>query len=109
MKTSRLTRRQVLVGGVIGAASIAARRGAHAAGRSSPAGAAGKLRIGGDLPGHRLGLGAVRPTRPRVWGEPEDSAPERPGPRPALEARGRLIPTPQSPGPRGRERAPRRA
>jgi pyridoxine 4-dehydrogenase len=34
--------------------------------------AAGTLTLGGDLPVHRLGFGAMRITGPGIWGEPED-------------------------------------
>jgi pyridoxine 4-dehydrogenase len=36
------------------------------------AGKAGTFRIGGRIPVHRLGFGAMRVTGPGVWGEPED-------------------------------------
>ncbi|WP_042372826.1 aldo/keto reductase [Streptacidiphilus neutrinimicus] len=39
---------------------------------SSPAAASGSFPIGGDLPVHRLGFGAMRITGPGVWGEPQD-------------------------------------
>jgi aryl-alcohol dehydrogenase-like predicted oxidoreductase len=34
----------------------------------------GTFLIGGDLPVHRLGFGAMRITGPGVWGPPEDEA-----------------------------------
>lgn len=37
-----------------------------------PAAASGTFRIGGDLPVHRLGFGAMRLTGEGVWGEPHD-------------------------------------
>jgi pyridoxine 4-dehydrogenase len=37
-----------------------------------PATAAGTFSIGGDLPVHRLGFGAMRITGPGIWGWPED-------------------------------------
>ncbi|GLZ08772.1 oxidoreductase [Actinomadura sp. NBRC 104412] len=37
-----------------------------------PAQRSGVYRIGGDLPVHRLGFGAMRITGPGVWGEPAD-------------------------------------
>jgi aryl-alcohol dehydrogenase-like predicted oxidoreductase len=37
-----------------------------------PAAASGTFRIGGQLPVHRLGFGAMRVTGPGIWGEPED-------------------------------------
>ena len=36
------------------------------------ASAAGTLRLGGDLPVHRLGFGAMRITGPGIWGPPRD-------------------------------------
>lgn len=38
-----------------------------------PAGAAGTLSIGGDMPVNRLGFGAMRITGDGVWGEPRDA------------------------------------
>jgi pyridoxine 4-dehydrogenase len=38
----------------------------------SPAAASGTFRLGGDLPVHRLGFGAMRITGPGIWGEPRD-------------------------------------
>lgn len=38
----------------------------------APATAAGTFAIGGDLPVHRLGYGAMRITGPGIWGEPRD-------------------------------------
>ncbi|HXH63309.1 MAG TPA: hypothetical protein VNG95_03940, partial [Gemmatimonadales bacterium] len=37
-----------------------------------PAAASGTFAIGGDLPVHRLGFGAMRVTGPGVWGEPRN-------------------------------------
>ena len=37
-----------------------------------PAAASGTFRIGGDLPVHRLGYGAMQLTGPGVWGPPRD-------------------------------------
>jgi pyridoxine 4-dehydrogenase len=37
-----------------------------------PAAASGTFRLGGDLPVHRLGYGAMRLTGPGIWGEPAD-------------------------------------
>ncbi len=39
-----------------------------------PAHASGTFLIGGDLPVHRLGFGAMRITGPGVWGPPKDGA-----------------------------------
>jgi pyridoxine 4-dehydrogenase len=41
------------------------------------AAASGVFKIGGDLPVHRLGFGAMRITGPGVWGEPKDPAEAR--------------------------------
>lgn len=38
----------------------------------STASASGTFALGGDLPVHRLGFGAMRITGPGIWGEPED-------------------------------------
>jgi pyridoxine 4-dehydrogenase len=37
-----------------------------------PEAASGTFRLGGDLPVHRLGYGAMRLTGPGIWGEPAD-------------------------------------
>ena len=34
--------------------------------------ASGTFSIGGDMPVHRLGFGAMRITGPGIWGEPQD-------------------------------------
>ncbi|MBB5918111.1 aryl-alcohol dehydrogenase-like predicted oxidoreductase [Nocardia transvalensis] len=39
---------------------------------SRPAAASGTFALGGDLPVHRLGYGAMQITGPGVWGEPKD-------------------------------------
>src|SRR4051812_36249474 len=39
---------------------------------SQPAAQSGRFVIGGDLPVHRLGFGAMQITGPGVWGEPRD-------------------------------------
>jgi aryl-alcohol dehydrogenase-like predicted oxidoreductase len=41
------------------------------------AAASGIFKLGGDLPVHRLGFGAMRITGPGVWGEPKDPAAAR--------------------------------
>lgn len=38
----------------------------------APAPASGTFAVGGDLPVHRLGYGAMRITGPGIWGEPRD-------------------------------------
>jgi aryl-alcohol dehydrogenase-like predicted oxidoreductase len=40
----------------------------------SPAAPSGKFKLGGDLPVHRLGFGAMRITGAGIWGEPKDPA-----------------------------------
>lgn len=42
--------------------------------QTSVAGSSGIFRIGGDLPVHRLGFGAMRVTGAGIWGEPRDRA-----------------------------------
>jgi hypothetical protein len=37
------------------------------------AAASGTFKLGGDLPIHRLGFGAMRITGKGIWGEPEDA------------------------------------
>ncbi len=44
--------------------------------------------IGGDLPVHRLGYGAMQLPGPGVWGEPADPG-ERPPPAPRRRRAGR--------------------
>ena len=39
---------------------------------ASPGTQSGTFVVGGDLPVHRLGFGAMRITGPGVWGEPRD-------------------------------------
>src|SRR5947208_11289717 len=79
METQRLTRRQVLVGGVVGMAGLMAPREPLRAGspQTPPAAAAGTLKIGGDLVVNRMGFGASRIPEPGIWGEPKDVAEAR--------------------------------
>src|SRR2546421_8557645 len=42
--------------------------------KTAPAARSGTVAIGGDLPVHRLGYGAMQLTGPGVWGEPADRA-----------------------------------
>src|SRR5438045_5939476 len=74
MSGGRLTRRQVVVGGIVGMASLIAPRGAAEAGAAATAAAAGTLTLGGDLVVNRMGFGAMRITGPGIWGEPKDPA-----------------------------------
>ncbi|PYO34335.1 MAG: oxidoreductase [Gemmatimonadetes bacterium] len=62
------------------------------------------LRLGGDLPVHRLGFGAMRLTGPGIWGEPDDRAEAIAVLRRALELGITLIDTADSYGPEVSER-----
>src|SRR6201993_4541322 len=68
------------------------------------ASASGVFRIGGDLPVHRLGFGAMRITGPGVWGEPKDPAEARRVLKRAVELEVNLIDTADSYGPEVSER-----
>lgn len=59
----------------------------------------GTFLIGGDLPVHRLGFGAMRITGPGVWGPPEDKAEALAVLRRAIELGVNLIDTAESYGP----------
>src|SRR5215470_17560133 len=104
MNASRFTRRQVLVGGVLGAASVTARRGARAAASASPAGAAGTVTLGGDLRVNRMGFGAMRLTGNGIWGEPKDAGEARRVLHRALELGVDFIDTADAYGPEVSER-----
>jgi pyridoxine 4-dehydrogenase len=64
----------------------------------------GEFRIGGDLPVHRLGFGAMRLTGKGIWGEPRDPEEARAVLRRALELGVNLIDTADSYGPAVSER-----
>jgi aryl-alcohol dehydrogenase-like predicted oxidoreductase len=64
----------------------------------------GVFKIGGDLPVHRLGFGAMRITGPGVWGEPKDPAEARRVLARAVELGINLIDTADSYGPEVSER-----
>jgi aryl-alcohol dehydrogenase-like predicted oxidoreductase len=64
-----------------------------------PATRSGTYRIGGDLPVHRLGFGAMRITGPGVWGDPADPAEAVRVLRRALDLGVNLIDTADSYGP----------
>jgi aryl-alcohol dehydrogenase-like predicted oxidoreductase len=66
--------------------------------------AGGTFRIGGDLPVHRLGFGAMRITGPGVWGEPRDPAEALRVLRRAVELGVNLIDTADAYGPEVSER-----
>ena len=68
------------------------------------AAASGVFRIGGDLPVHRLGFGAMRITGPGVWGEPKDPAEARRVLQTAVALGVNLIDTADSYGPEVSER-----
>jgi len=61
--------------------------------------AAGTAMIGGDLPVHRLGFGAMRITGPDIWGPPRDPAEARRVLRCAVELGVNFIDTADSYGP----------
>jgi pyridoxine 4-dehydrogenase len=65
---------------------------------------AGTIAIGGDLPVHRFGFGAMRLTGPGIWGEPEDPEECRRVLRRAIELEITLIDTADSYGPEVSER-----
>jgi aryl-alcohol dehydrogenase-like predicted oxidoreductase len=112
-----LSRRQVLMGGVLGiagathlaatarAATVAGDRAASAAAPAAPAAggppatAAGTFTIGGDLVVNRMGFGAMRITGPGIWGEPKDPAEARRVLRRAVELGVNFIDTADAYGP----------
>jgi pyridoxine 4-dehydrogenase len=59
----------------------------------------GTFKIGGDLPVHRLGFGAMRITGPGIWGEPKDTEEVRRVLRRAIELGVNFIDTADSYGP----------
>jgi pyridoxine 4-dehydrogenase len=67
--------------------------------RDALAGAAGSIKIGGELEVNRLGYGAMRITGPGVWGRPEDPDAARALLRRAVELGVNLIDTADSYGP----------
>jgi len=106
MDAQRWTRRQVLVGGVIGMAGLVApREAARAQSRPAPpAAAAGTLKIGGDLMVNRMAFGAMRITGPGIWGEPKDAAEARRVLRRAVELGVDFVDTADAYGPEVSER-----
>jgi pyridoxine 4-dehydrogenase len=99
MSGRRLTRRQVMAGGLVGMASLVAPRGAAAANATATAAAAGTLTLGGDLSVYRLGFGAMRLTGAGIWGEPRDAAEARRVLRRAVELGINFIDTADAYGP----------
>src|SRR5438132_4543224 len=67
--------------------------------KTRPAARSGTFAIGGDLPVHRLGYGAMQLTGPGVWGEPADRAQAIGVLRRAVELGTNLIDTADSYGP----------
>src|SRR6202030_2598356 len=105
MDTPWMTRRQVLVGGVVGMASLMApREPARAGSQPPPAAAAGTLKLGGDLLVNRMGFGAMRITGAGIWGEPKDPAEARRVLRRAVELGVDFIDTADAYGPEVSER-----
>jgi aryl-alcohol dehydrogenase-like predicted oxidoreductase len=70
----------------------------------SNAAASGVFKVGGDLPVHRLGFGAMRIAGPGVWGEPKDPAEARRVLQKAVELGVNLIDTADAYGPEVSER-----
>jgi pyridoxine 4-dehydrogenase len=68
------------------------------------AAASGTFSLGGDLPVHRLGYGAMRLTGPGIWGEPKDPAEAKQVLRRAVELGITFIDTADSYGPEVSER-----
>src|ERR1700756_2905940 len=68
------------------------------------AAASGTFLIGGDLPVHRLGFGAMRITGPGIWGDPQDPAEAVRVLHPSLELGVTFIDTADSYGPDVSER-----
>jgi pyridoxine 4-dehydrogenase len=64
-----------------------------------PAASSGRFPLGGDLPVHRLGFGAMRITGPGIWGEPADRDEAKRVLRRAVELGVDLIDTADSYGP----------
>ncbi|HEX4647649.1 MAG TPA: aldo/keto reductase [Steroidobacteraceae bacterium] len=105
MKNSRLTRRQLLAGGVVSMTGlIAPGNAARAASSRGPATAAGTLTLGGDLVVNRMGFGAMRLTGSGIWGEPKDAAEARRVLRRAVELGVDFIDTADAYGPEVSER-----
>jgi len=104
MSGRRLTRRQVVAGGIVGMASLIAPRGDAEAGATATAAAAGTLTLGGDLVVNRMGFGAMRITGPGIWGEPKDPAEAHRVLRRAVELGVNFIDTADAYGPEVSER-----
>jgi aryl-alcohol dehydrogenase-like predicted oxidoreductase len=113
MAGAEITRRQLLQrsAAAIGLAALeVAPRWPRAADRPArPAAAAGTFLLGGDLPVHRMGFGAMRITGPGIWGEPRDPADARRLLRRAVELGVNLLDTADAYGPEVSERLIREA
>lgn len=72
--------------------------------QKTPAAASGVFKIGGDLPVHRLGFGAMRITGKGIWGDPKDPAAARRLLRKVIDLGINLIDTADSYGPEVSER-----
>src|SRR5258707_11700729 len=105
MDTELFARRQVLVGGLVGMASLMAPR-EQVRGRfqRAAAAAAGTIKNGGDLLVNRMGFGAMRITGAGIWGEPKDPAEARRVLRRAVELGVDFIDTADAYGPEVSER-----
>src|SRR5215208_3846331 len=78
--------------------------GARPSSSGTAAAPAGTFTIGGDLPVHRMGFGAMRITGEGIWGEPDDPDAARALLRRAIELGVNLIDTADSYGPQVSER-----
>src|SRR6266436_4787983 len=106
MNSLRLTRRNLVLGAVVGAASLAWQRAGRSAsaGPAAAAAAAGTLTVGGDLKVNRMGFGAMRITGAGIWGEPKDPGEARNVLRRAVELGVDFIDTADAYGPEVSER-----
>src|ERR1700704_5810312 len=86
------------------ASSLGTQLGAKAGIDASPAARSGTFPLGGDLPVHRLGFGAMRLTGRGIWGEPRDPREALAVLRRAVELGVNLIDTADSYGPEVSER-----
>ena len=84
--------------------SIGTRPGDTAGVDARPAAGSGTFLLGGDLPVHRLGFGAMRLTGKGIWGEPRDAREAVAVLRRAVELGVNLIDTADSYGPEVSER-----
>jgi aryl-alcohol dehydrogenase-like predicted oxidoreductase len=104
MNAPQLTRRQLLVSGMVGMAGLLSSGTPARARAGAPAAAAGTLGIGGDLRVNRMGFGAMRITGSGIWGEPKDPAEARRVLRRAVELGVDFIDTADAYGPEVSER-----